>query len=219
MRATLVDSNVILDIVTDDPVWAEWSGSALAQSLNQGIVVINPIMYAEVSIGFDRIEDLDRVLPETMIRREPLPLHRRIPCKQGLHALSPPRRRPRRGDAPDPRHPATADPRSASPRLCGSGAIQDQQPASRAHASATNSLNRASLDRESRPRIRRSLSRALTLSRIAARPGAFSHGHHSDHHPSPGGPPSHTSQIDGRNGAKSGDLTHETEACSSLAAS
>ena len=73
MRATLVDSNVILDIVTDDPVWAEWSGSALAQSLNEGIVVMNPIVYAEVSIGFDRIEDLDRVLPETMIRREPLP--------------------------------------------------------------------------------------------------------------------------------------------------
>jgi len=73
MRATLVDSNVILDIVTDDPVWAEWSASALAQSLNQGIVVMNPIVYAEVSIGFDRIEDLDRVLPETMIRREPLP--------------------------------------------------------------------------------------------------------------------------------------------------
>ena len=73
MRATLVDSNVILDIVTGDPVWAEWSGSALAQSLNQGIVVMNPIVYAEVSIGFDRIEDLDRVLPETMIRREPLP--------------------------------------------------------------------------------------------------------------------------------------------------
>jgi predicted nucleic acid-binding protein len=72
-RATLVDSNVILDIVTDDPVWAEWSASALAQSLNQGIVVINPIVYAEVSIGYDRIEDLDRVLPETMIRREPLP--------------------------------------------------------------------------------------------------------------------------------------------------
>jgi predicted nucleic acid-binding protein len=73
MRATLVDSNVILDIVTGDPVWAEWSGSALAQSLNEGIVVMNPIVYAEVSIGFDRIEALDRVLPETLIRREPLP--------------------------------------------------------------------------------------------------------------------------------------------------
>jgi len=73
LRTTLVDSNVILDIVTGDPVWAEWSASALAQSLNQGIVLINPIVYAEVSIGFDRIEDLDRVLPETMIRREPLP--------------------------------------------------------------------------------------------------------------------------------------------------
>jgi predicted nucleic acid-binding protein len=73
LRATLVDSNVILDIVTGDPVWAEWSASALTQSLNQGIVLINPIVYAEVSIGFDRIEDLDRVLPETMIRREPLP--------------------------------------------------------------------------------------------------------------------------------------------------
>ena len=70
-----------------------------------------------------------------------------------------------------------------------------QPPASRTTASTTNSLNRASLDQERGPRARRSLSRALTLTRIAARPGAFSHGNRNDHHPSPGGPPSHTSRI------------------------
>ncbi len=70
---TLVDSNVLLDVVTDDPTWADWSAESLAQLLDQGAVVINPIVYAEVSVGFDRIEDLDAALPETSFRREPLP--------------------------------------------------------------------------------------------------------------------------------------------------
>ncbi len=71
--ATLVDSNILLDIVTDDPAWAAWSGEALARALDTGAVVVNPIVYAEVSVGFNRIEDLDEVLPESAFRREPLP--------------------------------------------------------------------------------------------------------------------------------------------------
>ena len=72
-NVTLVDSNVLLDIMTADPVWEAWSTAALADALDLGRVVINPIVYAEVSIGFDRIEDLDDALPPNQFAREPLP--------------------------------------------------------------------------------------------------------------------------------------------------
>ena len=70
---TLVDSSVILDVVTDDPVWAGWSGDALAAAADEGSLVINPIVYAEVSAGFARIEDLDDAVPAEDFGREPLP--------------------------------------------------------------------------------------------------------------------------------------------------
>lgn len=70
---TLVDSNVILDVVTEDPRWVAWSEEHLARAADEGDVVINPIVYAEVSVGFDRLEDLDAALPETAFKREPLP--------------------------------------------------------------------------------------------------------------------------------------------------
>lgn len=71
--ATLVDSNVLLDIFTDDPVWADWSSAMLREALDAGPVVLNPIVYSEVSIGFDRIEDLDDALPPSHFGREDLP--------------------------------------------------------------------------------------------------------------------------------------------------
>lgn len=70
---TLVDSNVLLDVATDDPVWAGWSAEALARALNRGSTCINPLVYAEISVRFDRVEELDSFLPETAFRREPLP--------------------------------------------------------------------------------------------------------------------------------------------------
>lgn len=70
---TLVDSSVILDVVTDDPTWFGWSSEALSQILDEGGAVLNPLVYAEVSVGFDRVEDLDEVLPASAFRREPLP--------------------------------------------------------------------------------------------------------------------------------------------------
>lgn len=70
---TLVDTNVLLDVLTADSTWATRSGSALAAALDRGSVVINPIVYAEVSVGFDRIEDVDDALPASHFRREPLP--------------------------------------------------------------------------------------------------------------------------------------------------
>jgi predicted nucleic acid-binding protein len=70
---TLVDSSVILDIVTEDPAWAEWSEGALAHARDDGMLVINPIVYAEVSTGFDRIEDLDDAVPADDFQREAVP--------------------------------------------------------------------------------------------------------------------------------------------------
>jgi predicted nucleic acid-binding protein len=71
--ATVVDSSVILDILTDDPGWAAWSGDALATASDSGTLVINPIIYAEISTGFDRVEDLDEAVPASGFDREPLP--------------------------------------------------------------------------------------------------------------------------------------------------
>ena len=73
MGATLVDSNVILDVLTEDDEWGDWSADRLAAAAGIGMLVINPIIYAEVSVRFDRIEDLDEALPSTYYRRLPLP--------------------------------------------------------------------------------------------------------------------------------------------------
>ncbi len=70
---TLVDSNVLLDILTSDPAWVEWSIAALADAAERGPLVINPMIYAEVSIRFTRIEDLDDALPPRDFLRIPLP--------------------------------------------------------------------------------------------------------------------------------------------------
>jgi hypothetical protein len=73
MRPVLVDSNVLLDVVTEDPEWGSWSGRMLAQCAEEAELVIDPIIYAAVSIGFERIEDLEEALPLDYFRREPLP--------------------------------------------------------------------------------------------------------------------------------------------------
>jgi predicted nucleic acid-binding protein len=73
MTAILVDSNVILDVFTEDPKWSGWSAAALAEATETAQLVINPIVYAEVSIHFLRIEDLDVALPRDRFIREPIP--------------------------------------------------------------------------------------------------------------------------------------------------
>ena len=55
----LVDTNVLLDLVTDDPDWSEWSLARLEEAALAGPIFINDIVYAETSIRYDRIEDLD----------------------------------------------------------------------------------------------------------------------------------------------------------------
>ncbi|MFI5713662.1 type II toxin-antitoxin system VapC family toxin [Kribbella sp. NPDC051620] len=72
-QATLVDACVILDLTTDDPKWADWSADAIAEAADAGPLVINPIIYAEISVDFTSIEELDELVDEADLRREPLP--------------------------------------------------------------------------------------------------------------------------------------------------
>jgi len=69
----LVDSKVVLDVVTEDKKWFPWSSQTLAKYAETHTLVINPIIYAEVSVGFDRIEDVEEVLPSAFFRRDPIP--------------------------------------------------------------------------------------------------------------------------------------------------
>ena len=72
-RGTLVDSNVLLDVLTEDPHWSNWSADSLAEAAEVGPLYINPIIFSEVSIRFTTVEALDDALPSGDYRREPLP--------------------------------------------------------------------------------------------------------------------------------------------------
>lgn len=73
MPPTLVDSNVILDVVTEDEEWLDWSAASLARAADTSRLVINPIVYAEVAARFARIEDLEEALPHAYYERRALP--------------------------------------------------------------------------------------------------------------------------------------------------
>lgn len=62
MPGVLVDSNVILDLVLDDPRWADWSSRTLNSYAQGADLCINPVIYSEVSIGFQSIEELEEVI-------------------------------------------------------------------------------------------------------------------------------------------------------------
>ena len=69
----LVDSNVLLDIFTEDQQWFAWSSDMLSLAAEHDLLYINPIVYGEISVGFTRIEELESALPSEMIWREDLP--------------------------------------------------------------------------------------------------------------------------------------------------
>jgi predicted nucleic acid-binding protein len=71
--ATLVDSNVLLDILTEDQTWSGWSIAALARAADEGHLVVNPVIYAEVSVRFARVEDVEDALPAADFIRAALP--------------------------------------------------------------------------------------------------------------------------------------------------
>lgn len=62
MKGVLVDSNIVLDVFLNDPKWANWSESKLDEYDQLGILYINSIVYSEISIGFERIEDLESAI-------------------------------------------------------------------------------------------------------------------------------------------------------------
>jgi predicted nucleic acid-binding protein len=70
---TLVDSNVILDLVTDDPKWSDWSSRALSRAADESTLAINPLIFAEVSIRFATIEECNELLPPAEFARLELP--------------------------------------------------------------------------------------------------------------------------------------------------
>ena len=70
---TLVDTNVLLDLVTDDPLWAEWSVAQLEAASLSGPLRINDVVYAELAVRYDRIESLDEFLAEAGIEMTPTP--------------------------------------------------------------------------------------------------------------------------------------------------
>jgi predicted nucleic acid-binding protein len=69
----LVDSSVLLDVITQDSRWAAWSEEKLAWHGERDLLAINPIIYAEVSVQFESIEELDDALSPTDFLRLPLP--------------------------------------------------------------------------------------------------------------------------------------------------
>lgn len=71
--ATLIDSCVLLDVITADQQWADWSAAEIAAAMDVGRAVINPLIYAEVSVGYQTIEELEELLPPGDYEREPLP--------------------------------------------------------------------------------------------------------------------------------------------------
>ncbi len=73
MSRVLVDSNVLLDVMTESGEWFEWSAGALERCANEGELAINPIVYAEVSVRFERIEELEDALAPGQFLRLPLP--------------------------------------------------------------------------------------------------------------------------------------------------
>jgi predicted nucleic acid-binding protein len=70
---TMIDACVLLDVLTDDSTWSAWSQDAIAKARDSGSLVINPIIYAEVAAGFDRIEEVDEAMPRQDFDLEPLP--------------------------------------------------------------------------------------------------------------------------------------------------
>ncbi|MBU4527604.1 MAG: type II toxin-antitoxin system VapC family toxin [Hoeflea sp.] len=70
---TLVDTNVLLDLVTDDPIWADWSIAQLEAASLVGPLLINDVVYAELAVRYNRIELLEAFVYEAGLTIAPMP--------------------------------------------------------------------------------------------------------------------------------------------------
>lgn len=70
---TLVDTNVLLDVVTNDPTWADWSIDQLETASLAGPLLINDVVYSELAVRYDRIEALDAFIEEALLVLTPFP--------------------------------------------------------------------------------------------------------------------------------------------------
>jgi predicted nucleic acid-binding protein len=95
----LVDTNIFVDLWTGDPAWADWSEAALARAAEAGPLGINPIIYAELCLGFDKELQLEETLADAGVRRLALPYHAAWPAARAFAAY---RRRGGRRSAPLP---------------------------------------------------------------------------------------------------------------------
>jgi hypothetical protein len=73
MSGLLVDSNIILDVFLDDPVWADWSEAALSEYATHTPLCINQIIYSEISIGFKKIEELEEAISSSGLTMREIP--------------------------------------------------------------------------------------------------------------------------------------------------
>ena len=73
MPSVLVDSNILIDIFSDNPDWADWSLNRLSHLSDTSNLYINPVIYAEVSIGFKEIESFNEVLKTLPLKYEEIP--------------------------------------------------------------------------------------------------------------------------------------------------
>jgi predicted nucleic acid-binding protein len=69
----LVDTNVILDVISNDPQWAAWSQAQLDAASLKSTLIINPVIYAELSIAYERIEELEALIERAGFRLDPIP--------------------------------------------------------------------------------------------------------------------------------------------------
>jgi hypothetical protein len=85
MRAYLVDTNILLDVIGADAQFGERSKNCLARCAIDGILVINPVIYAEVGANISSIEELDELLPRSLFRRDPMPWEASYLAGRALH--------------------------------------------------------------------------------------------------------------------------------------
>jgi predicted nucleic acid-binding protein len=69
----MVDTCVLLDVVTEDTEWFSWSSEALRRATDGGVLVINPVIYSELSVGFERIEEIELLLNPQVFDYRPIP--------------------------------------------------------------------------------------------------------------------------------------------------